>query len=241
LYRTEPAEAKGRIPWFSMHEAAGAANAAEPGPRANRGLIIRHWNAKLGGKPAKPWFAERGAIVRGQETSLIDLLPPPALKRLKENDFVDAVIEQVIVPQHAADYYGPNAALRAALEKNQNTWRMIHREAVGNDVDVRMAFDTIERSRPLLLHVHSDSAEFSLAGGLGYVPVTIGGLRSYREPVLEIKAGEAWNPVDQSVHGKDFWQTDFDAISGFWQITYSLPMDAPGDERVARTFRFRVK
>ena len=37
------------------------------------------------------------------------------------------------MPQFAADYYGPNEALRAALTESENTWRMIQREAVGND------------------------------------------------------------------------------------------------------------
>ena len=63
----------------------------------------------------------------------------------RPGDYVDAVIEHVIVPQHAADYYGPNRALRTALEKDQDTWRMIHREAVGNDVGVQMAFDVVDR------------------------------------------------------------------------------------------------
>ena len=118
---------------------------------------------------------------------------------------------------------------------------MIHREAVGNDIDVQMRFDAVARPRPLMIHVNADNAEFTLTGGLGYVPVTISGLRSYREPVLEQKVGDGWKVVDQSVYGKDFWQANFDPIVATWQITYSLPMDTPGDKRIARTFRFRLK
>ena len=30
--------------------------------------------------------------------------------------------------------------------------------------------------------------------------------------------------VDQSVHGNDFWQTDFDAATQSWSLTYNLPI-----------------
>ncbi len=64
----------------------------------------------------------------------------------------------------------------------------------------------------------------------------------HRAPVLETAhAGRGrWRKVDQSVHGNDFWQTDYDAASGTWEITYSVPLDTPGDERATRSFRFRA-
>jgi len=30
---------------------------------------------------------------------------------------------------------------------------------------------------------------------------------------------------DQSVHGNDFWQTDYDAFSNSYKITYNVPLD----------------
>jgi hypothetical protein len=34
-------------------------------------------------------------------------------------------------------------------------------------------------------------------------------------------------PVDQSVHGNYFWQTDYDTSAQRWQITFNIP--AAGD------------
>lgn len=34
-------------------------------------------------------------------------------------------------------------------------------------------------------------------------------------------------PVNQSVHGNDFWRTDFDAAARSWSLTYNLPI--PGN------------
>jgi len=31
-------------------------------------------------------------------------------------------------------------------------------------------------------------------------------------------------PVNQSVHGNDFWQTDFDVATKSWSLTYNLPI-----------------
>lgn len=216
------AECTGRVPWVSLHEAAARRSANEQGAWANRGIVIRSWKARLGGKQASPWVVERGARVGGVDTSTLDLLPPPGVSRLESGDFVEAIVEHIIVPQFAADYCGPNEALRAALKADENTWRMIRREAVGNDRHVEMKTGTLERLYPAVtVRTAKDGAEFTLTGGLGYVPVTFTGLTSPRAPVL-LQDGQ---PVNQSVHGNDFWQTDYDAATRTWQITFCVPVE----------------
>jgi hypothetical protein len=236
-YKTEPAECKGRIPWISLHEAK---ENGKGGAMANRGIIIRKWKAVLGGKEAAPWAAERGV----KATSTIDIIPPPGVRQFLPGDFVEATIEHVIVPQFAKDYYGPNASLRAALEKDQNTWKMIQREAVGYDRQVTERQGTVERLWPAV-HIRADQngrAEFSLTGGLSHVPVTIADLKDFRRPLLEFcNPDGAWTKVDQSVHGNDFWQTDYEAASKTWALTFNVPCETPGDARVAREYRFNLQ
>ena len=142
------------------------------------------------------------------------------------------------MPQFADDYYGPNRALAKALESGENTWKMIHREAVGNDIRVETGRGKLVRQRPIAILSKGNRAEFTVTGGLGYVPVTIAGLTGYRDPVLETKLDGVWKRLDQSVHGKDYWQTDFNSTTDTWEITYSLPLDTPGDKREKRSFRF---
>jgi len=237
-YKTEPVEVTGRVPWFSMHEAVPRATGAEAW--ANRGIVLRHWDAKLGGRNVRPWAAERGAKVRGTDTSLIDILPPPEVNRLEVGDYVQAIVEHIVVPQFADDYYGPNENFRSALQNWQDTWRMIHREAVGNELAIEGAAGELLRVRPTIVRAEKNQVEFAVTGGLGYVPITIAGLTDYRSPVLEVKDGYSWTKVDQSIHGKDYWQTDYNAESRTWKITYSVPLDTPSDQRVRRQFRFRV-
>jgi hypothetical protein len=65
------------------------------------------------------------------------------------------------------------------------------------------------------------AAVFQLTGGLGYVPVTFTDLEAPRDYMLSVDG----RTVDQAVHGKDFWQTDYDPLSKRWSRTYNLPAD----------------
>jgi len=184
---------------------------------------------RLGGKEAAPWLVERGTHSRGADTSTADLVPPPDVTTLRAGDFVEAVIEFLILPQQADDYYGPNAALRETLQRDGNTWKLVHREAAGNRRSV-----TVEKGTLLSLHsaVHlaaeKDEAAFTLAGGLAWIPVTISGL-SRPECHRLVIDGRA---LDQSVHGNDFWQTDFDPASRTWSLTWQVPAPPSGNLRI---------
>ncbi len=229
--RAGPFECAGRVPWVSLHEAvsradrkARAKGKAEPeGAWANRGVVIRAWRARLGGRDAAPWVVERGVNARGSDTSTADFVPPPGVTRLEPGDFVEATFEHVIMPQAADDYYGPNAALREALRKDADTWRMIQREAVGNNRQVTVTRGALVRVSPsVCVRAANDGAAFTLAGGLGYVPVTVEGLASPDGYTLRVD-GRA---VDQSVHGRDFWQADYDPVSKRWSLTYTVAASA---------------
>jgi hypothetical protein len=86
-----------------------------------------------------------------------------------------------------------------------------------------------------------------IRGGVGVFPVTFSGLDSYRSPLLEEKTADGWKPVDQSVHGKDFWQCDFPPETGRWDITFTVRRDGLYQEisshlssPVEREFRFSL-
>lgn len=239
IYRTEPFEHTGRIPWVSLHGAESRSPDGR-GAWANRGIVVRSWNARIGGREASPWFAERGVRARGTDTSTIDLLPPPGTTRLLPGDFVEATIVHVVMPQTADDYFGPNADLRAALEQDADTWRLIHREALGNDRTVAAIRGSLEALHPAVrIRAETDNrAEFALTGGIGHVPVTFAGLTGYRRPLLEERIpGGQWQTVDQAVHGNDFWQTDYIPESATWEVTYTLPADSA---EPTREYRFSL-
>ena len=228
VYRTQPLECTGTTPWVSLHEAVRRPG-VDRGALANRGVVIREWRARLGGKEARPWVAEHGTVVGTAPTSTIDVVPPPDVTRLEAGDFVEATIEHLVIPQAVGDYYGPNEPLRAALATMQDTWRMVHREAVGNARRVEVGKGRLERLHPDVRVAAEDGrAEFTLRGGLGYVPITVTGLPTHRGGPLTVDGV----PCDQSVHGNDFWQTDFDPESGTWSRTVTVPLPEGADHAI---------
>ena len=111
---------------------------------------------------------------------------------------------------------------------------MVHREATGNDLHVNARIGSVERQRPVVIRAAANCAEFTVSGGLGYVPLTIRGLSTFQTPRLEmLEADGTWHAVNQSVHGNDFWQTDYDPQSQTWEITFTVPADSPRCDNIA--------
>ena len=235
-YRTPRLTLEGDAPWISMHDAVNRDKGT--GAWANRGLVVRHWKAQLNGKPAPALFAERGAEVHNEPTSLIEFLPPEGEKILKPGDYVEAEIVHLVLPQAAADYYGPNASLAAALEKYGNTWQMVHREAAGNQLQVKVTRGgVLERAYPIFICSKGAEVCFSITGGVGYVPLTISRLDDYHGWVLEEKTREGLQVINQDKTDEGDWQTDFCPTTGDWELTFNLLLDNPDNQRLTRQFR----
>jgi hypothetical protein len=74
-------------------------------------------------------------------------------------------------------------------------------------------------------------AELQIRGGVGYVPITFEGLTDYCGYRVWTAAGGRGRRLDQSVHGADFWQAEYDAATHRWRQTYNLPLDTLADAR----------
>jgi hypothetical protein len=230
----------GRMPWFSLHQACNKDK--QGGAWANRGLVIRSWKARLGGKERLPCAASYGTQ-DGPPSCNIELAPPPDLTELKPGDFVEATVEVLILPQFARDYYGPNERLRQDLKANENTWMPVLRQAADGAVAVSVSKGNLHESYPLRIEVDSTQvAEFTVRGGVGYFPITFLGLRDYRGWELSRLKSDRCARLDQSVFGNDFWQIDGTGEDRF-AITFNVLLDAAaGSQRflLRNTSRPRV-
>ena len=239
-YYTPKVELKGRLPWFSLHDSHDDHSRNLLG--ANRGFVIRSWEARINGVDrAPPYWAEfrTEAMAWTQPTSSIHIVPPPDVKGFKAGDYLEAEIELIVIPRKEEEYFGPNATLRKALAQDRNSWKMVQREVLGNDLSIEMEKGVLHRNYPIQIKVAEDNAaRFRVTGGVGYVPFTFTGVTGYRDPVLEENVNGSWKEVDQSNYGKDFWQADYS--QGSWDITYNVNLDSPEDARVTREFRFSI-
>ncbi len=225
----------GAQPWISIH-GLDRASLQTGHAAASRGLIIRSWRAMLGGKsvaqPHASFFCTEWG--KGNYRTVVELAPPAGIEELQPGDFVEADLELVVFPADASACYAPNKAFQEALARDADTWPMVHREAAGNALTAKASRGTVANSYPLVVAVDwRQRAEVTLQGGLGYVPVTFTGLSQPRGFTLFVDE----KPLDQSVHGNDFWQTGFDSETQRWRMTFNFPLagDIVHAIRFART------
>ena len=97
--------------------------------------------------------------------------------------------------------------------------------AEGNQLSLTAAVGTIQRLYPpeLLAASGDTAAEFTLEGGLGYVPISVHGLTKPDGWALEQKTGDTWERVDQAVEGNDYWQAYSDVDSNSYSLIYNVP------------------
>ncbi len=75
------------------------------------------------------------------------------------------------------------------------------------------------------------SVTVDIKGGVGFVPIRFERLPiadGYR--LYEDVAGKLV-PLDQSAHGNDFWQAEYDAFTKTYSLTYNLPLDGKPTSR----------
>jgi len=213
----------GDAPWVSLHRADGTRDRG--GAWANRGMVVRSWRARLGGKDVPiPCISVYGSE-NGPASALVELSPPAGLTKLEPGDFVEATVELLTLPQHAEDYYGPNRPLRQALAEHPDSWQQVHRQAAGNHLDVSVHTGRLVEAYPPIVEVNTEQqVRLEIAGGVGYVPVTFTGLTSPGGYELYLTADGRRAPLDQSKLGSDFWQVDR-RPDGSFSRTYTLPLD----------------
>jgi hypothetical protein len=211
--------------WVSIHGLDRAA-LTKGGAAGSRGLIVRSWRAVLGGKPAPTPHLSTFCNEWGQGNfkTVIELVPPPGISALRPGDSVEAEVEIVVFPTDARSYYGPNEPFRQALTTSADTWRLVHREAAGNALRVEARCGTVTRRFPLIVAVGAgEKFEANIQGGVGWLPVTFTGLTAHRGYGLRVND----RPFSQSVHGHDFWQTDYDPSTRMWSQSLNLPRGDP--------------
>ena len=140
-------------------------------------------------------------------------------------DTIEIDVEWITVPRVADDYYGPNAAFLAHLEESPQSWKTVHREATGNDLEVDVTGGRLLHRYPIIVAAGEPEVEVSIKGGVGAVPIRFEGLQSPSGYDLYRLQGGGRAPLDQSVHGNDFWQTGYDAESHTYKMSFNLALD----------------
>ena len=194
-------------------------------PDGYRALIVRQYKVVAGGKTyLNPTFS--APVYKADPTNLdIELLPPTDVTQFHKGDRIELDLELITLPREADDYFGPNEAFRQHLTDNPNSWKTTYREAKGNDLVVEVTGGRALHNYPLIIQAEKPEVTVAIKGGVGVVPIRFEGLQSNQGYCLyRVNKGQRVK-LDQSVHGHDFWQTDYDAATRTYKMSFNLPLD----------------
>lgn len=210
--------------WIAFPEASEV-NTQSTKPNGYRSLIIRDYRAIIDGKTYHHPVL-KSPVYRANPTNLdIEILPPSGIRQFKKGDQIDLDLELITLPRIADDYYGPNESFHRHLTENPNSWQTTHREAKKNKLTVKVTGGKEIQNYPLVIKTDKPKVIFSIQGGAGAVPVQFQNLASRNGYQLHQIIDGKQTPFNQSVHGNDFWQTDYDPVTRTYTMTYNLPLD----------------
>lgn len=145
------------------------------------------------------------------------LVPDTSINSIKAGDYADLVVE--------AFTYNPSQGNYSAVDFESTKW----------PTAVTMNYGTKLDDFPVRVQVGaSQYADFTVTGGVDYLPITVEGFNSYAKPQLEQYVSGAWQVVNQSVGINDGWQTDLDEVTGKYKVTYAVATPDGG------TYRYKV-
>ncbi|GAA4111742.1 hypothetical protein GCM10022393_09620 [Aquimarina addita] len=241
-YTTDPIPLTGKNPWVWAGDGEPfRQNYANKETRANTAFIIRDYKATFGGvRKNTPYFRERPSTGAGSGNNPVSycLVPPPDVNNLAAGDVVEFTIEAMIFPRRAGDYYGPNTNFKNALALNENSWEILYREAVKNEINATSTTNNISTDYPLTVETIGNSGMVTITGGAGYIPLVFSGLTNITNPILYKSVdGSTWETVNQSFHGKDFWQIYNNPKTGLFDLIYNVNQDITDDETATISYR----
>ena len=199
----------------------------------SRALIIRSFRAVYSGKaygnPVVSFPVQKQHRAKKLVGLNLELVVPEGVAQFMPGDTIEMDLEWITVPRVADDYYGPNEAFLAHLQQNPKSWKTVYREAIGNDLEVNVAGGKLLHRYPIIVAASKPEVEVPIKGGVGVVPIRFEGLGSTTGYILCRLQGGRRIPLDQSVHGNDFWQTDYDAESGTYKMSFNIVLDGVGE------------
>jgi len=223
----------GKGPWWVAFPGAIHTNGRDWGT-GSRALVIRSYRALFDGRTYNcPTISMPVHKLQKDGRCDLDLLlvPPEGVTEFKPGDTVRVDLEWITLPRVAEDYYGPNEAFRTHLAVNPRSWKTVYREALGNDLHVIVDGGVTTHSYPIIIQASQPEITVDIRGGVGAVPIRFDGLESASGYVLYQDIDGRLVPLDQSIHGNDYWQTGYDAGSDTYRMSFNLPLDGMGSSR----------
>ena len=220
-------ELDGESPWVMLYENVNDEGSL-PEHLANVGFVVREFEAQLGDELVTTPHINLMRTFNGECSQMsfelglpydADDLVVPA------GSVVRATVEYLVAPADKDAWYGDADWLTDLPADDFQSTEMLRMLAEKGRLEVSPTVGELVRIHPVELAAEEGevAVDFSLSGGLGYVPVTIEGLDRADGWRLEQEVSGEWVQVDQSVEGNDYWQAHFDAAAGHYELVFNVP------------------
>jgi hypothetical protein len=132
-----------------------------------------------------------------------------------QGDNVSIDTEWVTLPYQAQDYYGDNDVFKQHLEEYPKSWKTTFREAIGNNLSVKVEGGNVVSTYPLIVNTTESVVKLEINGGVGAVPVRFEGLNSKRYRLVDDAQPES---------RIDWYETSY-CPDGTYSMTFNLLLD----------------
>lgn len=239
----------GMSPWVMLYDNQRSGDSL-PERHANVGFVVRAFEAEIGGqKLTVPHLNLRRTYNQSMSQIGFEIgLPHESgspwcgepcegkTRFVPANSEVRMTLEYLVPPADKDRYYGSSDYLLAFPAEDYNSPAMMQMLAAGNALSVQATAGGVRSEQPIEIDtvLGAVAADVTIGGGLGHTPLVFHGLERHDGWTLQTLDGETWVAVDQSVHGNDFTQVDFDEEAGTWSIVFAVPIDGGGRYRLLR-------
>ena len=231
-YLGDPTNAQHSDFFFGVYNSSDADEYGDPM------MCVRKFDAKINGKtydkPAYQFFGTNDVI---SQISCELTVPNEVGKTIKRGSKISMTVEYSVVPNNTRTYYGSSDYILASSSL-MGTGEAMYQQVYGGKITANATKGRVIANSPVIVECENDGCEFSITGGLGYVPLFIENVSGYKGYSLEQKVNGEWVKVDQSVLGNDDYQVVYNAKTGKYQFAYNVKNTKGLNFQMEGTYRF---
>lgn len=189
-------------------------------------MAVHQFRGLINGKEYNaPTLSIRSTNING-DSCIYELNPPKeAGDTIRAGSEIECTVGYILLPVAKQEYYGDSAVMKSLPDEIFNTWEMAYLFATQSSTKVEASVGRVVRNYPAAVAAQGESgvvAQFTVSGGIGYVPISIKNLPSAGNWKLQKKIGDQWADIDQSIHGDDYWQCYYDVITNTYELTFNV-------------------
>ena len=231
-YLGDPKDATHSDFFFGVYNSSNAEEYGDPM------MCVRNFDAKINGqsydKPAYQFFGTSDGV---SQVSCELTVPTSVGKTIKHGSKISLTVEYSVVPNNTRTYYGSSDYILSTMSL-MGTGDAMYQQVYGGKVTAKATKGSVIANHPVIIECENDECEFSITGGLGYVPLLIENVSSYKGYSLQQKVNGEWVKIDQSVLGNDYYQVVYNAKTGKYQYAFNVKNTKGLGFQMEETYRF---